>query len=271
MPPTGATVSVQAQPPVTGTRPAAAVFDVDGTLIDGDRRAQRTAFNQAFAAFDLPDRWDRRTYGRLLAVNGGRPRLEHYLRAEGWDPDRAERWAARLHAEKNRRYARLVTAGEVTVRPGARRLLTELADLGVPLGVATAGSGERVRSLLDRLFGPDRFAAVVTADDVPTRKPDPAAYHRILERLAVDPARTVAVEDSGDGLRAAVAAGLVCLVVTNVYTRGDDLTGAALVVDSFGDGSPATVAAGPSDVLDRGRVIARTLTRLLPDEAPHDG
>jgi beta-phosphoglucomutase-like phosphatase (HAD superfamily) len=50
------------------------------------------------------------------------------------------------------------------------------------------------------------------------------------ERLALDPARTVVVEDTRIGLLAAKAAGMHCVVTPSPYTRGEDFTGADLVV-----------------------------------------
>ncbi|MGH9035713.1 MAG: HAD-IA family hydrolase, partial [Acidimicrobiia bacterium] len=72
-------------------------------------------------------------------------------------------------------------------------------------------------------------------------KPDPAAYVIALERLGLEARDTVAVEDSVPGLGAARAAGVPCVVVVNDYTRGQDFSGAALVVDGFGDLDVATL------------------------------
>ena len=57
--------------PVSGSRLATVIFDVDGTLVDSERDGHRVAFNTAFAEFGLPYRWDEETHGRLLAITGG--------------------------------------------------------------------------------------------------------------------------------------------------------------------------------------------------------
>ena len=87
-----------------------------------------------------------------------------------------------------------------------------------------------------------------------------------LEKLGLEgPDGVVVVEDSGEGLSAARAAGLRCVVVVNGYTAGHDLTGADLVLDGFGDpGSPAAVVADPhgtgcDGILDAG--VLRTILR----------
>ncbi len=105
--------------------------------------------------------------------------------------------------------------------------------------VATTGTRAWVEPLLDRVFGP-RFQTVVTGTEVPELKPSPAVYLEVLRRTGCPADRIVAMEDSQNGVRAAVAAGLCCVAAQNDYTRDDDLSGAALVADGFED--PALVA-----------------------------
>jgi HAD superfamily hydrolase (TIGR01509 family) len=76
--------------------------------------------------------------------------------------------------------------------------------------VGTTGTRAWVEPLLDRVFG-DRFQTIVTGTEVPELKPSPAVYHEVLKRTGCSPEHTVAVEDSANGVRAAVAAGLHCL------------------------------------------------------------
>lgn len=240
----------------------AVIFDVDGTLVDSERDGHRVAFNLAFEEAGMPDRWGEDLYGRLLETSGGRRRLRRYLVGEGHPEDEADRLAGRLHRRKTELFRELVANGRIPARRGAQRLLDEVADAGIPAGIATTGSRAWVEPLLDRLFGLDRFAVVVTRDDVEVRKPSPEAFTTAVAQLGSDPRRTVVVEDSENGLRAARAAGLPCLVVVNGYTRGHDLDGAELVVDRFGAPGTASVLAGDPAGLEDGAVTVATLTRL---------
>jgi HAD superfamily hydrolase (TIGR01509 family) len=217
---------------------AAVVFDVDGTLVDSERDGHRVAFNAAFEEAGLPDRWDVPTYGRLLRTAGGAQRLARWFVEQGRAPAEAQALAERLHPAKTRIMRELVAGGQVRPRPGVGRLLDDLAAHGVPVHVATTGSRAWVEPLLDGLFG-DRFATVVTGTEVPELKPSPAVYLEVLRRAGAPAERTVAVEDSGNGVRAAVAAGLRCVAATNEYTRDDDLDGACLVAGGLDD--PALV------------------------------
>ena len=213
--------------------PSAVIFDVDGTLVDSERDGHRVAFNGAFAAAGLPYRWDPQEYGRLLHITGGRRRIAAFLESHGHSAPEAARLAGQLHAGKTQRFRDLIRLGRIPPRPGAVELLGELRAAGLRLAVATTGTRTWVEPLLDALFGPGVFAVVVTGSEVSALKPDPAAYLEALARLGVPAGHAVAVEDSQNGLRAALAAGLRCVVVTNDYTRGQDFTGASAVLSGF--------------------------------------
>lgn len=216
-----------------GERWTAVVFDVDGTLVDSERDGHRVAFNAAFAAHGLPYRWDVAEYGGLLAVAGGQRRLAGFLESQGYDEQEAATLAARLHRGKTDLMRGLVGRGEISPRPGVRELLAELAAADVTLAVATTGTREWVEPLLSLLFGSDVFAVVMTGSEIPALKPDPAVYTEVLSRLGVPAESALAVEDSSNGLRAALGSGLECVVVTNEYTRDQEFTGAAAVYSDF--------------------------------------
>lgn len=237
----------------------AVVFDVDGTLVDSERHGHRVAFNEAFAAAGMADRWDEDTYGDLLRIAGGRQRLAAYLAGIGVGSDAAEPLAARLHAIKTNKFRDMASSGAVPLIPGVRRLVTSLKRHGIRLFVATTGNVEWVGPLLEHHFGPSMFERIVTAADVRELKPDPAAYLEVLRSARVSVDGVVAVEDSSNGLRAAHGAGLPCLIVRNDYT-GADVDDAELVVSDFGP--HARILSGMSAPMPHGLVTVETLEAL---------
>ena len=217
---------------------AAVIFDVDGTLVDSERDGHRVAFNEAFEEAGLADYWDVDTYGRLLKITGGAGRLASWFESNGRSPAEAAELAQRLHKRKTQIMRRLVADGRVQARPGAYQLMNELEASGIQMHVATTGTRAWVEPLLSRAFG-DRFHTVITGTEVSDLKPSPAVYLEVLSRTGCLPERAVAVEDSANGVRSAIAAGLRCLAAHNLYTRDDDLSGATLVADGLDD--PALV------------------------------
>lgn len=221
------------------SRLEAVIFDVDGTLVDSERDGHRVAFNAAFEEAGLPDRWDVPTYGQLLHVTGGARRLAFWFEQASRSPLEAWELAEKLHRRKTQIMMRLVEDGQVQARPGVHQLLDELEASGVQIHVATTGTRSWVEPLLDRTFG-SRFQVVVTGTEVSDLKPSPAAYLQVLDLARCAPERTVAVEDSANGVTAAVGAGLRCVAAHNLYTRDHDLSEATLVAEGFTD--PALVA-----------------------------
>ncbi|MGH9279187.1 MAG: HAD family hydrolase, partial [Acidimicrobiales bacterium] len=100
-------------------------------------------------------------------------------------------------------------------------------------------------------------------DEVENRKPDPEAFLVALDRLGVSSGEAVVIEDSSEGLDAAVGANVPTVVVVNGYTRDHDLAAARLVLDGFGEpGAPAEVIADPAGTGNQGVLDVATLARL---------
>jgi HAD superfamily hydrolase (TIGR01509 family) len=221
------------------------IFDCDGVLADTERHGHLPSFNQTFEEFGLPFRWSEEEYGRKLAIGGGKERMASMLTPDVIraarlpdDPEALAAEVARWHKRKTALYTEMVAAGKLPPRPGIRRLISEAQDAGWTLAVASTSAEPSARAILEYAIGKDRadrFDLVLAGDVVPSKKPDPAIYLLAIERLAVAPADVLVVEDSRNGLLAAVGAGLRCLMTVNGYTEEEDSSEATLVVSSLGD------------------------------------
>jgi HAD superfamily hydrolase (TIGR01509 family) len=252
----------------------ALVFDCDGVLADTERYGHLPAFNAVFAEFGLPVRWSEREYGAKLAIGGGKERMRtlltpEFVAAAGLPADpggQAERLAL-WHKRKTEIYVATIAGGGIPTRPGIRRIAHEAHDAGWSLAVASTSAEPSVRAVLEHAVGAELAAGfgVYAGDVVAHKKPAPDIYRLAVDGLGVDPAAVVVIEDSRNGLLAARAAGLTCVITTSGYTGGEDFTGAALVVSSLGDpdGEPAEVLADPAGLDPRPCVRLSDLRALL--------
>ena len=120
----------------------------------------------------------------------------------------------------------------VDARPGAVELLARLGELdGVALGLASNSPRYLVDDALATAGMTDVFDVIVTSDDVERAKPAPDIYLLACERLGVEPADAVALEDSASGIAAAKAAGLTVIGVPQFAET--DVSAADRVIDSL--------------------------------------
>jgi len=190
----------------------AVVFDMDGTLLDTEP-AYRLAFQRALASIGLTA--SDAFYAGLIGI--ARRDRTAALHAEFGDGFPLDTFSATYAAEK----CRLLAAG-IPVQTGALLILGALALRGLPCAVATSASRKTALSHLSRTRLLAHFAAVVTRDDVAHGKPHPAPFLAAAAALGIPPSRCVAFEDSGPGLRAAHAAGMITVMIgppADAWTR----------------------------------------------------
>ncbi|WP_370613989.1 HAD family hydrolase [Mumia sp. Pv 4-285] len=191
---------------VRSTLPDAVLWDLDGTIVDTEPvwLAAELALARRFGGvWTEEDGLDLIGSDLLEAAAIMRERM-------GITPTPEEIVVAMVSAVADHmRHAELVW------RPGAVEMIARLADAGVPQALVTMSYAEIAEAMITRMPS-NPFGAVVTGDSVTRGKPHPEPYLTAAEALGVDPARCVAIEDSGTGTRSAAAAGCQVLVVPNL-------------------------------------------------------
>jgi len=266
----------------------ALVFDCDGVLADTERHGHLPAFNRTFEEFGLPVRWSDREYAEKVKVGGGKERMRTLLTpgfvAEAGlpeDPEALDAAVRRWHRRKTEIYTGIITGGSIPPRPGVRRIAEEARSAGWPLAVASTSAEPAVRAVLDLAMGSELAAdfAVFAGDVVDRKKPAPDIYRYAVDHLpgakATDGTDVMVIEDSRNGLLAALDAGLDCTVTTSAYTGDEDFTGAALVVSTLGAPPPDPVRAqvldDPLDAEPGPYVTLADLEFLLTAAPPRAG
>jgi HAD superfamily hydrolase (TIGR01509 family) len=181
------------------------VFDLDGVLVDSEIW------------------WDEAR--RAWATDHGRPWTEADRRAvmgangREWSRTMRDRLGvdvepATIEAEVVERVVeRYRTEGPPRI-PGAAEAVARIADV-IPVAVASSAHSDVIAAALDGLDLRDRFAVVVSSDEVERGKPAPDVYLEAARRLGIAPDRLLVVEDSRNGILAAKAAGMTALLVPN--------------------------------------------------------
>lgn len=225
----------------------ALIFDCDGVLGDTEQFGHLPAFNQMWREMGVPWEWSAEEYGRKLAIGGGKERMlslfEEAPFLAAWPqapstPEARMETVAAWHKRKSAIYKEIIASGRIPPRPGVKRLAEEALAAGWTLAVASTSAPESVNAVLRHSMGEAtaaRFSLVLAGDCVRAKKPAPDIYLLAAERLGIEPRRCVVVEDSNNGLCAAAAAGMKCVVTVSGYTKNEDFADAAIVVTCLGD------------------------------------
>ncbi|AKH36725.1 MULTISPECIES: HAD family hydrolase [Nitrosomonas] len=253
---------------------SAVLFDVDGTLAETERDGHRPAFNAAFKEFELDWHWDTELYGKLLKITGGKERIRYYI--EKYAPDILSKrdlsnWIAELHKTKTKYFVDLLAKGNIPLRSGIARLIHELRENEIKIGIATTTTLENVTSLLKYTLGEESiswFDVIGAGDIVAQKKPAPDIYYWTLKELGLPPQQCIAIEDSENGLQSSYAAGIKTIITISEYTYSQNFNGAAMVLTDLGEpGKLPSIISGDIANLNNRWIDVSTLMTLL---APND-
>jgi beta-phosphoglucomutase len=210
--------------------PSAVIFDLDGVLVD--------SYRAHFASW-------RQLYGELgidyseeaFAADFGRTSRDILRRTLGDDLTEE-----RIHALDSRKEAlfRDILRESFPAMDGAVELIGALAADGFLLAVGSSGPPENIALALDKLGHAEKFAAIVTGQDVSRGKPDPQVFQLAAERLGVPPTLCAVVEDAVHGVKAARRAGMKSIALTGTAPR-EEFGQADLIVDSLRELTPAKI------------------------------
>jgi HAD superfamily hydrolase (TIGR01509 family) len=206
--------------------PAAVVFDLDGVLIESEQ-----VWDEAREQLvrERGGTWDDRATTDMMGMS-----------STEWSRYMHDRLGVPMTpAEINDDVVRRVASTYEEHLPLLPRAVETVRELGERwrLGVASSSNRPIIDLVLDRMGVRDCFAAVVSSEEEANGKPAPDVYLAVARELRVDPKGCVAIEDSTNGIKSAVAAGMRTIAVPNRQFRPDDdvLASAAVVVSSLAE------------------------------------
>ena len=210
----------------------AVVFDLDGVLLDSE-----TAWNDVKRelALEAGGRWTEEAPTTMLGMSS--PEWSRFMHDELSVPLEPQAISAGVVERLAARYR-----AALPIIPGAVEAVERIASRW-PLGLASSSNPEIIELVLEQSGLADRFAVALSSQETGRGKPAPDVYLAALEALGVQPRVSVAIEDSGNGIRAAHSAGMRVVAIPNPdFPPGDEaLAQAAVVLNSIAELTPAVV------------------------------
>jgi HAD superfamily hydrolase (TIGR01509 family) len=221
-----------AAPKPAGSRIAAVIFDLDGVLLDSE-----TAWVEVKKEFteESGGHWKDRAQWDMLGMSS--TEWSQYMHDELAVPVPPEQISSEVAERLVERYRQ-----RLPLLPGAVEAVRSLAREW-PLAVASSSNRNVIDLVLEQAGLADAFAATVSSEEVERGKPAPDVYLEAARRMGVEPESCAAIEDSGNGIRSADAAGMAVIAVPNkdFPPDPDALALAALVLDSLRELSPERI------------------------------
>jgi HAD superfamily hydrolase (TIGR01509 family) len=210
----------------------AVVFDLDGVLLDSEQVWDEV---REELARERGGRWHERAQRDMMGMSS--PEWSRYMHEAISLPEPPEEINAEVVRRLERHYRE-----HLPVIPGAREAVERLAQRW-PLALASSSNRELIDLALELMGIADRFQATVSSEEVARGKPAADVYLEAASRLAVDPTRAAAIEDSHNGIRAAKAAGMRVIAIPNEHFPPDEeaLAQADVVLETLGELTAETV------------------------------
>jgi HAD superfamily hydrolase (TIGR01509 family) len=205
----------------------AVIFDMDGLLLDTERLAF-DAFHSACSLFNLGDLSN--VYMKCIGTNSemGKSILKDRLNGIANYED--------FSLACGREYRKLIEGRPVPLKKGVDELLRHIENIGKPMAVATSTNYNSAKAELKNSGILHFFDHIVGGDQVKRSKPDPEIYLKISSALLTEPSKCLAFEDSKNGVKAAVAAGMTVVQIPDLVFPDDELLELGhIVLDSLAD------------------------------------
>jgi beta-phosphoglucomutase-like phosphatase (HAD superfamily) len=182
-----------------------AIFDMDGLLIDSERIIMEACI---LAAADLGITYTQAEYVQLIGRSA--PDSSRLMAAQLGGVEQLEKLAVKLNALLDQRNHAF------PLKDGAEHLVMHFQQLGIACGVASSSAVSHIEHRLHHVDMLNRFSSITSGQEVENGKPSPDIYELAMRKMGVQAKDCIAFEDSEQGARAAIAAGLRVVVVPDL-------------------------------------------------------
>ncbi len=205
------------------------IFDVDGIIVDTEAVNARASI-KIFADLLGVEGVVRRDFEAGLG-RGAEEYVKAGARVHGLEL--TEEQIKKATQVRQEYFLKILSQEPLPPFPGVLELMDKaMKDKNFRVAIATSGTLEKSRAVLKAANVPYRKMVYINGDHVKNKKPDPELFLLAAERIGIEPANCVVIEDAPNGVQAAKAAGAKCIAVTN-STSAANLSEADLVCDSL--------------------------------------
>ena len=202
------------------------LFDMDGVIVDTQQyhsRAVQQVFTEIGVSVSLAELSQYAGTKRGASFRGIAAQRGLKLPVE------------QLSARKDVLFNDIIAHTQLQPIEGIPELLAKLQAAGIPMAIASSSSDAFIAYIVDCLHIRSFFDALLSGENLPESKPNPAIYQLTAQTLGVAPEQCVVLEDAALGVQAAKAAGMYCIGYQNPHSGQQDLSHADEIVASIRD------------------------------------
>jgi HAD superfamily hydrolase (TIGR01509 family) len=193
------------------------IFDMDGVIFDSER-----AILECWLV--LADKYGLKNleevFKKCIGTNDAQTAE---IVESAYAPEFGEGIYDKLRKESSEIFHKKYDGVGLPIKPGVKELLDYLKDNNVPIGLASSTKKATVERELTEAGLIDYFDKIIGGDAVKISKPNPEIYFLACEAMGTEPEKAIAIEDSYNGVRAAKAAGMQCIMVPDIIPADDEM------------------------------------------------
>ena len=193
------------------------IFDMDGVIFDSERAILECwlVLADKYGLKDLEE-----VFKKCIGTNDAQTAE---IVESAYAPEFGEGIYDKLRKESSEIFHKKYDGVGLPIKPGVKELLDYLKDNNVPIGLASSTKKATVERELTEAGLIDYFDKIIGGDAVKISKPNPEIYLLACEAMGTEPEKAIAIEDSYNGVRAAKAAGMQCIMVPDIIPADDEM------------------------------------------------
>ncbi|HEY4619090.1 MAG TPA: HAD family hydrolase [Flavobacterium sp.] len=216
------------------------IFDMDGVIVDTEP-VHRYAYFQHFEELNIPV-----TEAMFTSFTGNSTRNVFQNLKELFDLEQeVEDLIQRKRTIFNEAFD---TKADLELLEGVENLIKEFHKQGMQLILASSASKVTIERVFNRFKLHRYFTHIVSGEDFPKSKPDPAIFEHAASLSIASKENCVVIEDSTNGVKAAKAAGIYCIGYNSIHSKLQDLSAADVIINHFGEIDCEIVAKYRTDI-----------------------